>query len=206
MLLSLSICVARGTPAPASPRPPYSCDTNCARYGAADYFALLDAVFPHAQRHDTYFVLRYIPASETEFQIVITKKDNESYSVESYFLPKGSKRIGDQLLQLKSANPNDTTENLARHIAVEHKSVELDPGTVSELMGSLAAVKISPELSSDIAVDAPMYEFWFVAASACNVVHLRVSDPYQDRSPKTHALVRWMKRVRGAIQAAETKH
>lgn len=167
------------------------------------YTEILDAVFPIASDGDPYLVLRFMPTGQTEFQIVVNVRAEGSYEVLKYSLPRDAEPIGIQMMRLRTAHPNDSSTELAKYIKTEQKTISLNSTTISKLLGELKLLKIPAEVSQDIVVDATSYEFWYVARPACNVLHIAFSDADLGHDAKAHPLVRWMNRVRRAVDAAE---
>lgn len=204
--LVLLIPSAQVTAAPASAGTHQSCEANCYP-GAADYYAVLDALFPRIRPENPwpenpYLILRYMPLEELEFQIIIATKNDGTYEVHLYSLPKGSKRVSDQVLELRVVHPNDPPKKLAEYIKVEHKLIRIDSKVLSGLMNSFAAVRIPAGLDSNTIIDASGYDFWFVASPACHILHLSIAGVHYGHDAKAHPLLRWMNRVRRAVELA----
>lgn len=178
-----------------------SCDLDC-HIGAADYDAVLDVLFPRTRFENSYLILRYLPAGKPERQIVLASKENGTLEVIYYSLPHGSERISDQWRELRTSHPHDTPEEIAKSIRVEHRIVHLNARELSKISSSLKALRVPIQLDTSIVLDGSGYDFWFEAPSACNILHVSLSDDDYGDDGKAHPLVRWMNRVRGLVEAA----
>ncbi len=207
--LTLSISTLLTLAAPTLTGSPQSCEPRC-NPGAAQYYEVLDAIFPRVQPQNPwpenpYIVLRYTPLDELEFQIVIAMKNDGAFELYRYSLPKGSNRVADQVSELRAAHPTDPPKKLAEYIKVEHKLIRVDPKILSGLMNSFAALRIPAELDSSAILDASGYEFWYMASPGCNILHISIADLHYGHDTKAHPLVRWMNRVRSAVEGAHAQ-
>ena len=178
---------------------PQHCVGEC-RPGLSEYNQVLDAIFPLVLAEDPYAVLRFASAGQAEFQVNIERRSDRRYLVTKYSLPSGAPPIGTQIRNLRQQFPTSTAAELAKHIAVEKHVIPLPDATVSNLLDSLAKLRMPAQVSEEIVMDPSVYEFWFVARPACNVLHLAVSDADAGHDSKAHPLVRWMNRVRQAVE------
>ena len=168
------------------------------------YEKVLDILFPRDSSGEYFLVLRYLPAFQMESQVTISRNVQGSYDVDYYFLSAGSKGIGEQIQLMLQKDFSNSPQELASRIRVEHKAVTVPPSLISRVMSDYFAVRIPPKLDTKIVVDGTRYQFWFVALSAENVLHVSVDDRNYGDQVK-NPLVAWMNRVKHLVETAASE-
>lgn len=174
-------------------------DVNC-HVRATEYYLTLDKLFHHEARENPSLILRFIPSGETERQIVIDAKSQGVFEVTEFTLPRGSQSVWQQVLDLRDSHPGASAAEFASLIKVERRIAKFKPGVLPKLMKSFEALRISPALSTKVLMDPSGYDFWYIAVSPCNTLHISISDADYRHDADAYPLVRWMNQMRLAVE------
>ena len=173
----------------------------------ARYYRVVDALFSRklldARPSLILLTLRYLPSFEGESQIAISKNMEGEYVVTSYSLPRGSERIGEQVGQISAALGIEDPVEIAKHIKVKVRKVDVPSRVVSELVRRYDALRMSADLDMDpasVIIDPTVYQLSFRIAGTVNEFY--VSFPASDfgHDQKAHPLVRWMNEVKRVVE------
>jgi hypothetical protein len=176
------------------------------------YYRVLDLVFPRPhhvpadfQRIAQEFVLRYLPASEAESQIVISVRRDGSLYIRTYTLPPGAKNIASQVADLFEHTNGSDADQIAKQINVLVREKALPSGSLNKLLARFSTICFHPPLtttSTTITVDGTQYDLWLATADASHV-HYSFFDSKIGQDRKAYPITRWMNEVKRAVKRSE---
>jgi len=158
---------------------------------------VLDLVFPlHTEARPPYLkmILRF-GDSDTQTTILVYP-GGESELVHNALEGTNGKKLSEIIDRMVAQNPDVQDREIAARIRVKTTRSTLEYKELDQALKDLKAIKISPFLSTRVALDeVSQYDFWF--SSGQESVHYTVYGPF-DKEPQDQ-LVQWMIRFRSSF-------
>lgn len=164
------------------------------------YARVLDLLFPLDVAPDSYqteLALRF-GDSDTQFVLLIypvypVHPGGRAEVVRYSLASKNDGELSQLISKMTSENPNVKDQEIAAKVKVNISRSPIDYEALNRSLKELRSIRISPLLSSRIAVDAYSdYEYWY--DSGQESVHYTITGPF--KSDPQDKLVQWMIRFR----------
>ncbi len=165
------------------------------------YDSVLDILFPTVKRTNPVPVetIRYTYGNTTEMQLTIRNTDANTYEVNIWYLPNGSRTIWDQLAQLMSNDPDMKATEAAASIQIRHQSM---------LISKSSGLGHTIQEGHNLRFPAKWQDFLFLEGSSYQIIidspsediNIMINGPQNGRR-SNNPVIKWLASLRSQIDS-----
>jgi hypothetical protein len=155
---------------------------------------VLDLLFPSSTESKPYYVRLVLRFGDSDTQLAVVVYPGAECELVRYTLADmDGGRLSQLISKMVAQNPNVQAEEIAASVKVKTTRSPIEYKAVERALNDLKAIRISPFLSTRIAVDEySQYDYWF--NSGQESVHYTITGPFSG-APQDQ-LVQWMFKFR----------